>query len=49
MILKMFSQKIGKNGVFDSKQSKIMQKFDHTEHWFSEKNANFFAENRRKL
>jgi hypothetical protein len=29
MILKMFSQKTAKIGVFDSKQSLIMQKYDH--------------------
>jgi hypothetical protein len=43
MILKnIFTKKFCKKiGIFDSKQSEIMQKFDH--------NIVFFAENRRKL
>jgi hypothetical protein len=44
--LKIFAEKfVEKIGVFDSKQSKIMQNFDHN---IFEKNANFFAENCRK-
>jgi hypothetical protein len=54
MILKKyFRQKIGeKIGVFDSKQSSILQNFDHNIVFFGGKNAIFspkIVENRRKL
>jgi hypothetical protein len=37
----IFAEKFGKNGVFGSKQSQILQKFDHIIGF--EKNANFFS------